>query len=250
MRTDQIDKIIKLFQNSNKIFVFTGAGISTNCGIPDFRSESGLYNTLKGKYKLPYPEAIFDINYFIKNPGPFFDLSRELFFEKVKPSKCHSFIAWLEEQNKISLVMTQNIDMLHQKAGSQKIVECHGSYQTSHCLECRKLYDLKEIEPELKKGEVLYCDCGGVIKPDIVFFGENLPANFHETCQTPPEIDLLLVLGSSLSVQPAASFPIFMSEKAPSILINREETLYDDFFDHAFQEDLDSFTQKIWEKLK
>ena len=153
--------IIELLTVSHEIVVFTGAGVSTNCGIPDFRGPDGLYHTLKQQYDLPYPEAIFDLGYFQQNPTPFFDLSRNICSENIEPSLAHKFIAWLEQQKKVALVVTQNIDMLHHQAGSEKVIECHGTYRSAHCLLCGKKYQLKDIEAEMQAGSVPYCGCGG-----------------------------------------------------------------------------------------
>ena len=250
MKKTSINKIIKLFKTSNNIVVFSGAGISTNCGIPDFRSENGLYKMIEKKYNLPYPEAIFDINYFKKNPEPFFNLSKGLFSNKVRPSKCHEFIAWLENIGKISLIVTQNIDMLHKKAGSKKVIECHGTYSTAHCIDCNKKYKIDEIRSQMTEGIVPYCDCNGIIKPDITFFGEQLPNSFYNILQNPPEADLLLILGSSLTVHPASLFPVELSYKVPSVLVNLEPTQYDNILTHVLHEDLDKFTSIVWEELK
>jgi NAD-dependent SIR2 family protein deacetylase len=243
-------EIVNLFNNAQKITVFTGAGISTTCGIPDFRGPHGLYSFVQEKYELPYPEAIFDINYFRENPEPFFDLSKELFSVNIIPSLSHKFIAWLEKENKIALVMTQNIDMLHRKAGNKKIIACHGTYTTAHCLNCNKLYKLEEIEESMKKGEVPYCECGSFIKPDVVFFSEQLPIEFFDVYQNPPETDLLLVMGTSLTVQPAASYALKIADSTKSIIVNLESTAYDSIFNYSIKEDLDKFSKQVWDELK
>ena len=250
MNKETLLEIVNIFNKSKKITVFTGAGISTNCGIPDFRGPNGLYSFVQKKYNLPYPEAIFDINYFKKNPKPFFNLSKELFSTKIFPSISHNFIAWLEKKNKITLVMTQNIDMLHRIAGNKKIIECHGTYLTAHCISCNREYKIKEIEAFMKKGEVPYCDCDSVIKPDVVFFGEQLPIEFFTAYQNPPETDLLLVMGTSLTVQPAASFALKIADKTTSIIVNSESTMYDSIFNYSIKKDLDIFSKQVWEKLK
>lgn len=250
MQDDIIDKVVNKINESKNITVFTGAGISTNCGIPDFRSENGLYNMVKKKYDLPYPEAIFDINYFLKDPKPFFDLSKGLFGNNIEPSISHKFIAWLESINKISLVMTQNIDMLHSKAGNKKVIECHGTYKSAHCIRCDKIYELQDIENDLKNGNVPECSCGSIIKPDIVFFGEQLPKEFYKVYESPPATDLLLVMGTSLMVQPAAGFALKLSQSFPSILVNLEPTYYDDSFTYVINEDLDKFSKQVWNKLE
>ncbi len=249
MAQETLEGVIELVKKSNKIIVFTGAGISTNCGIPDFRGENGLYSIVQSRYNLPYPEAIFEIDYFAENPEPFFNLSRDLFLEVPAPSKAHEFVAWLEEMDKISLVVTQNVDMLHHRAGSIKVLECHGTYRTAHCMICDRLYNIEDIEHEMREGMVPYCDCGSVIKPDVVFFGEQLPGQFYEMYKKPPEADLLMVMGSSLNVYPAAGFALELTQHMPSIIINLEPTQYDDIVTYSIHEDLDVFCEEIWSEL-
>jgi NAD-dependent SIR2 family protein deacetylase len=249
MNALELEKVSGLFNESNHMTVFTGAGISVNSGIPDFRGEKGLYSYVKEKYNLPYPKAIFDISYFIKNPGPFFALSKELINSNIKPTKAHEFIAYLEEKGKLTLVITQNIDLLHQKAGSKKVFECHGSYQTGHCIACKKKYTLADIQSELEKGEIPYCSCKAIIKPDVVFLGESLPLRFYEILYHLPKTDLLLVFGSSLNVQPTASFVLDLAKKTKSILVNFSETSYDNYFSFVFHEDIDSFCKQVWQQI-
>lgn len=242
--------LVDLFKKSSKITVFTGAGISVNSGIPDFRGENGLYSFVKQKYHLPTPEAIFDISYFRKNPTPFFHLTKDLIGSSINPTIAHNFIAWLEEIGKVNLVMTQNIDMLHTKAGSKNVMECHGTYKSAHCMDCKAAYGFDEIKTTLENGEVCKCRCGGVIKPDIVFFGEELPRKFYDLYFKPPEADMLFVIGSSLTVQPAANFALNLAEKVPSVLLNFSKTAYDDYFTHVINDDADRVCQILWDRLK
>jgi len=245
-----IKGIVKLFNKSTKITVFTGAGISVSCGSPDFRSENGLYSIVGSKYNLPYPEAIFDLEYFKKNPCPFFDLSKDLIGSKIAPSQAHEFIARLEEMDKIALVITQNIDGLHTKAGNKKVVECHGTYSTAHCLKCNKKYYLEEIKGSLEEGKIVYCSiCGGVVKPDITFFGERLPKEFYDLYDNCPDTDLLFVVGSSLTVQPAAGFALRLADSVPSILLNLSKTGYDNCFTWVVNDKADKICKIISDSL-
>jgi len=247
---NSLNEIVKLFKKSSKITAFTGAGISVSCGIPDFRSANGLYSIVGGKYDLPYPEAIFDINYFKNNPAPFFDLSKDLIGAKIEPSPAHKFIARLEDMGKLAVVATQNIDGLHTKAGAKKVIECHGTYSTAHCLTCKKKYFLEEIIRSLEEGKIIYCDnCGGVVKPDIVFFGEQLPKEFYDLYDNCLDTDLLFVVGSSLTVQPAAGFALRLAGSAPSILINLSKTEYDNCFTYVVNEDADKICKYISDSL-
>lgn len=250
MPDNNIKRIADLIKASNNVIVFTGAGISTNCGIPDFRGDNGLYSFVMKKYNLPYPEAIFDINFFKNNPEPFYDLSKGFFLDNIEPSLSHKFIAWLESNDKSILVVTQNIDMLHQKAGSSNVIECHGTYVTAHCIKCNKFYPLKDVEDSFKNGKVPYCSCKGIIKPDVVFFGERLPDKFYEIYQNPPDADLIIVMGTSLTVQPAASFALNFVGNINSVIINKESTDFDELFNFVIHSDLDVFTKQIWDIFK
>jgi NAD-dependent SIR2 family protein deacetylase len=160
MQDDMLKEVINLIKSSNEIVVFSGAGISTNSGILDFRSSDGLYTLIEQNYDLPYPEAIFDIEYFVDDPGPFFDFTSTLLLQSASPTRCHEFIAWLEEQGKISLIVTQYIDMLHHLAGSTKVIECHGTFRTAHCINCDCEYSLEDIEQSIFDGMIPYCECG------------------------------------------------------------------------------------------
>lgn len=239
------DKALTLIKKSKNILVFTGAGISTSSGILDFRSENGLYSLLSKNTDLPYPEAIFDIKYFKKNPKPFFSLAKNMLEQHAKPTNCHKLLAELEKNNQISLVLTQNIDMLHQAAGSKKVLECHGSFMSAHCLDCHSAYNLNDYKQRVLDDSIPYCNCGGIIKPDITFFGESLPSAFYDLVNNPPETDLVLILGSSLNVQPAAGFALEMAMKVPSILVNLAATPYDNAISLVYHEDLEVFAEYI-----
>ncbi len=230
-----------MISESQHIAVVTGAGISTNAGILDFRSPGGLYSTAVQRYGLPYPEAIFDLGYFLENPEPFFKLSAEMLLKDIQPTRCHWFLAGLEETGKHIQIVTQNIDMLHEKAGSSEVIECHGSYRSGHCLNCRNDYTFPDFSESLLEGRIPRCRCGGIIKPDVVFFGENLPEEFLKVYHTPPKADLVLVMGTSLTVQPVAGFAVNIAESTRSILINRDATEYSSIFDSIYSGDLDEF---------
>lgn len=242
-------KLAEHIEAAGKITVFTGAGISTSCGIPDFRSPGGIYSIVGREMNLPSPEAVFDLNYFRRDPGPFFALSCNLLFKRAEPSLCHKFIAWLEERKEVQ-VITQNIDGLHLAAGSTRVMECHGSYTTAHCMGCSREYTFEQIKESLKEGSVPFCGCGGVIKPDIVFFGENLPEEFYSYYMHPPESDLLIVLGTSLTVHPAADLVLKIAESCPSFILNKDTTPYDHFFLQRIPGDLDTAANKLWSLLK
>jgi NAD+-dependent protein deacetylase SIR2 len=210
-----------------RIVVMTGAGISTSAGIPDFRSpDTGLYANL-ARLDLPYAEAVFDISYFRQNPDPFYVLAKELYPGKFYPTIAHSFVALLNEKSMLQMLFTQNIDCLERKAGvpGDKIVEAHGSFATQRCIDCKTEYPDNMMIQAVEGGEVPHCtvpQCNGLVKPDIVFFGEALPEAFFQNRHVPAMADLVIVMGTSLSVQPFASLPQFASEAVPRILINKE----------------------------
>lgn len=224
-----IDGIIKYIEEGRckNLITMAGAGISTSAGIPDFRSPgSGLYHNLE-KYKLPDPQAIFEIGFFRENPQPFFTLAKELYPGSFKPTVCHYFIRLLNEKGLLLRHYTQNIDTLERVAGlpGEKIVEAHGTFHTSHCLECRNEYSLDWMKERIFADIVPTCDkCNGVVKPDIVFFGENLPPRFFSCINKDfPKCDLLIILGSSLAVQPFASLIDRVPKDCPRLLVNREK---------------------------
>lgn len=210
-----------------RIVVMTGAGISTSAGIPDFRSpDTGLYANL-ARLDLPYAEAVFDISYFRQNPEPFYMLAKELYPGQFFPTIAHAFIALLDEKYMLEMLFTQNIDCLERRAGvpGEKIVEAHGSFATQRCIDCKTEYPDDLMKKTVHAGEVPHClvpQCNGLVKPDIVFFGEALPEAFFSNRHIPAMADMIIVMGTSLSVQPFASLPSLAKEGAPRLLFNLE----------------------------
>lgn len=213
--------------NVKRIVVMTGAGISTSAGIPDFRSpNTGLYANL-ARLNLPYAEAVFDISYFRTNPRPFYELAHELYPGKFRPTITHSFISLLQKKGMLLKAFTQNIDCLEREAGvlDENIVEAHGSFATQRCIECHTEYPKDKMLEAVSAKNVPHCvrsKCDGLVKPDIVFFGEALPETFHRNRSLPAMADLAIVMGTSLTVQPFASLPSFVREETPRVLINLE----------------------------
>ncbi|KAL7631199.1 UNVERIFIED_CONTAM: hypothetical protein RMT77_018499 [Armadillidium vulgare] len=207
----------------------TGAGLSTPSGIPDFRSPgTGLYDNLQ-KFNLPYPEAIFDIHYFMMDPKPFFTLAQDLYPGiNYKPNIGHYFIYLLHLKNKLQKLYTQNIDGLERVAGIPdfKLVESHGTFFSASCTLCGERHDANMVKDNIISGQTpIICQrnsCKGKVKPDIVFFGENLPEKFWEYEIDVHFSDALLVIGTSLEVYPFAGIADAVSRKIPRILINRE----------------------------
>ncbi|TPX59170.1 hypothetical protein PhCBS80983_g02669 [Powellomyces hirtus] len=246
-------------KEARRILVLTGAGISTSCGIPDFRSPgTGLYDNLL-KYNLPYPEAIFSMSYFRRRPEAFYTLARELYPGTFAPSPCHYFIRLLQDKGLLLRNYTQNIDTLERVAGvtEEKMVEAHGSFADAKCCGrlvptedakskkvtasgessadedddgfvidpgCGKPFTQEEIKTRIFAGEIPICDgCTGLVKPNIVFFGEQLPQRFHTLITKDfASTDLVIVIGTSLQVQPFANLINMVPEKVPRLLINRE----------------------------
>jgi NAD-dependent histone deacetylase SIR2 len=204
-----------------------GAGISTSAGIPDFRSpDTGLYANL-AFLDLEEPEDVFDIGFFRDNPKPFYALAHELYPGRYRPTIAHSFIKLLYDKGLLLKHFTQNIDCLERQAGlpGDMIVEAHGSFATQRCIECKTPYPDEEMQKKVQAGEVPHClvpQCNGLVKPDIVFFGEALPASFFESRGLPEQADLCIVMGTSLSVQPFASLPGFCRPGIPRVLINMQ----------------------------
>lgn len=217
------------------IICMVGAGISTSAGIPDFRSPgTGLYSNLQ-KYNLPYPEAIFQIDYFKNHPEPFFALARELYPGQFKPTVCHYFIRMLKDKGLLKRCYSQNIDTLERVAGleGEDLIEAHGTFHTSHCVSflCRKEYSMEWMKDKLFAEDIPKCEaCSSLVKPDIVFFGENLPARFFSAMKKDfPKCDLLIIMGTSLQVQPFASLVSRVPNSCPRLLINMEKSGQSDF---------------------
>ncbi|KAK3924679.1 NAD-dependent protein deacetylase sirtuin-2 [Frankliniella fusca] len=224
-----LDGVVKYIKEGKvkNIITMAGAGISTSAGIPDFRSpESGLYHNLE-KYNLPHPQAVFEIDFFDENPKPFFLLAKELYPGSFKPTPCHYFIRLLQEKGMLLRHYTQNIDTLERVAGipGECLIEAHGTFYTSHCRECKAEYKLEWVKEHIFSDKIPICEqCPGVVKPDIVFFGENLPDRFYSSIgEDFPRADLLIVMGSSLVVQPFASLVDKVRDNCPRLLINREK---------------------------
>jgi NAD+-dependent protein deacetylase SIR2 len=204
-----------------------GAGISTSAGIPDFRSpDTGLYANL-AHLGLPHPEAMFDINFFKENPQPFYALARELYPGRYRPTIAHCFIKLLYNKGRLLKLFTQNIDCLEREAGlpGEMIIDAHGSFASQRCIDCRSFYPRDLMRKAVENGDVPHChlpNCNGIVKPDIVFFGEQLPEEFFLNRHLPAAADLCIVMGTSLSVWPFAGLPALCQDNVPRILINQE----------------------------
>lgn len=218
--------IITSMPHTNVVAV-VGAGISTPSGIPDFRSKgSGLYDNLE-EYNLKNATDIFDLYFFRKNPSPFFRLAKYLYPGNYQPNYVHYFLKVLSDKKKLLRIYTQNIDGLEYLAGipDTEIVAAHGSFNSATCMKCRESYDGELIKSDVMSDIIPICRndwCNGVVKPDIVFFGENLPEQFFQWESDLKNSHLLIVLGTSLEVFPVAGVVYGAPTKLPRVLFNRE----------------------------
>jgi len=237
-----LDAIIAKILSAKRLGVLTGAGVSTLCGIPDFRGPQGLY-------RQPDAERIFDIDWFDRDPSIYYNGCRELVYglEAYEPGPVHLALKKLEDMGILAGIATQNIDMLHQKAGSSNVYEVHGSPLVHHCRSCGRRRSFEEICAMLKGGaSVARCDCGGVYKPDITFFGESLPeAAFAAAQELAIKADVFLVLGTSLTVLPAGRLPCLTLQAGGEIIVvNAQETSLDGAAYGCF-DDLKAFAERI-----
>ena len=218
---EKIQQFKKLVYESNKIVFFGGAGVSTESGIPDFRSKDGLYNQ---QYDYP-PETILSHSFFINNTDEFYRFYKtKMNSLKYEPNITHLKLAELENKGKVKAIITQNIDGLHQKAGSKIVYELHGSVLRNYCTKCNKFYEAKYVFNSIG---VPKCTCGGIIKPDVVLYQEGLDDNtVTNSIKAIQNADLLIVAGTSLTVWPAASLINYFEGKN-LVLINRDTTPYD-----------------------
>ena len=231
---DKYEKLKNIIKDSKNIVVFTGAGISVPSGIPDFRSDNGLYN--QGDYIKP--EEIISHSFFMRNTNGFFEFyGSKMVYKDALPNLAHKYFASLDN----ACVVTQNIDNLHQLGGSKEVYELHGSVKRNYCMKCNKYYDLDDINPTV----VNYCSCGGIIKPDVVLYEE--PLNMNVVMKAVDKIsraDTMIVIGTSLVVYPAASYLNYFRGQN-LILINKSKTSYDRIADLVFNEDVIDVVKKI-----
>lgn len=239
-------ELIEKLKNSHHVVALTGAGVSTASGIPDFRSPGGVYSK--------YPEYVFDIDYFCTDPSGFYRFWKEalLPMNQAKPNSVHLLLAELERLGFLKAIITQNIDRLHQKAGSKNVIELHGNIHEHYCVKCGKEYSIDEVKELLYANPVPYCSCSGLIRPNIVFFGENLPSSaLNEAMKHARNCDLMVVLGSSLVVYPAAQLPIIAKEhNATLFIVNRGKTGLDGLADLKIEVDLVEFANDLAEQLR
>lgn len=230
VQTDQnniqkIEKLASIIDSSQRIVAFTGAGVSTESDIPDFRSSRGVYETIEHEYGRP-AEVLLSHSFFKKHPEIFFDYARRfLIFPDAKPNDAHLSLAKLEKLGKVKAVVTQNIDGLHTKAGSKNVCELHGNLYRNYCVDCGRSYPFDFV---MAADGIPHCEkCGGIVRPDVVLYEE--PLDSSVTTKAIKEIshaDTLLIMGTSLAVYPAAGFINYFTGKN-LVIINKDATPYD-----------------------
>ena len=248
----KISEAAEIIKESNHIVVFTGAGISTESGIEDFRSEGGLWS----RYD---PSIYASYYYFLQDPSKFWEMHSELedIVEKAEPNYAHIAIAELEKMGKVKAIITQNIDMLHQKAGSSSyesipIYELHGSYGVLHCIECGAEFDYKEVDTKNVKYPVHDCSKKGFIKPKVVLFGESLPTSVLDgAMNTCKECDCFIMVGSSLVISPANFMPSIAKNHGSAIIfINKDNTPMDDLADVLLEGSAGEIFTELMKKVR
>lgn len=220
-RMDKIHQLAGLMISSRKTMVLTGAGISTESGIPDFRGPDGLWNKVDPMY-------VFSAETFVYRPEVFYKTGMPLMgaLQEARPNAAHQVMAGLEPAGLIWAVVTQNVDGLHQKAGSKMVFELHGHLRSATCMKCSHIIPWETLEGMVKEGQMppRHQSCGGVYKPDAVFFGDPLPGDFYDCCREVSDSDLLIVVGSSLEVSPVNYLPGLCKKL---VIVNMGETTYD-----------------------
>jgi NAD-dependent deacetylase len=233
-----------MFLESKSTVVLTGAGISTESGIPDFRSPgTGLWEKMD-------PMEALSTEVLYNNPKKFYNIGFKMLLSmrQASPNKAHYILADMEEMGLLDLIVTQNIDNLHQKAGSKKVYEVHGNTRTFSCDKCGKVYDIELIEKWVQEGEIPpICECKGIIRPDVVLFGDMLPQCFYDSVRAVENADLLVVIGSSLSVAPVNQLAAICRGL---IIINIGETFYDYKADIVIREKISKGLEEIMDVIK
>ena len=235
----EIENLQEIIDKSNNIVFFGGAGVSTDSGIPDFRSKDGLYHM---KYKFP-PEEILSHSFFMDNLDEFYRFYKDKMNSlNVLPNVSHKFLAKLEKAGKLRAVITQNIDGLHTKAGSKNVLELHGTIYKNHCMECGREYSAEYV---FNSEGVPYCECGGIIKPDVVLYEEALnDFTVMQAINYIKQADVLIVAGTSLTVYPASGLIRYFRGKH-LVIINRDTTDYDNMAELVIHEKLGDVFGKL-----
>jgi NAD-dependent deacetylase len=219
---EKIKKVADLIEKSSHVVVLTGAGVSTESGVPDFRTPGS------GFWTMVDPDS-FTIGSFKNNPAAFYETGAPFFtmMQDAQPNESHTVLAELEKRGLIKALITQNVDGLHQEAGSKRVLEMHGTLKTASCVHCKKEVSMEEVAADVEEGVLppRCSECGEPLKPNVVLFGEPLPPDYHEALEEAGKADLMLVIGSSLHVSPVNELPSY-SKKV--VVINRTPTHYDE----------------------
>lgn len=243
MDNSKINKFAELIRKSDNIVFFGGAGVSTESGMKDYRSEDGLYNTVK-KYNVS-PETILSHSFFEKHPDVFYDFYYNYFLNTTaEPNRAHIALAELEKAGKLKAVVTQNIDGLHQRAGSKNVIELHGTTLKHYCTACKAVTPNEQVKSLC--GQIPKCEkCHGIVRPDVVLYEEPLNESVIEAATDAfSSADMLIIGGTSLAVYPAANFiKYFMGESI--VLINRDETQYDSMATLVFRESIGEVLESV-----
>ncbi|MFO7677973.1 MAG: NAD-dependent protein deacylase [Thermoplasmatota archaeon] len=240
---NSINYLKELINTSQRIVVFTGAGISSESGIPTYRGSDGVWS----KYD---PAVYADINIFLRDPTYFWQFFKEEQYpilKKAKPNDAHYALATLQKQRKKLTVITQNIDGLHQLAGIKDVIELHGNMRTISCLQCKKTYSIDDVYHKVTKALPPLCSCRGMLKPNVVLFGEQLPEYaLAEAIRAASSCDLFVVLGSSLVVYPAASLPeIAKQQEASLVIVNIDPTALDSIADMVIRQPISAVLPSV-----
>jgi NAD-dependent deacetylase len=238
------EEIARMIIESRMTVVLTGAGISTESGIPDFRSPgSGLWEKID-------PMEALSAHVLYGNPVKFYSVGFKILtsMKNAKPNEAHILLTRMEKENLIHGIITQNIDNLHFQAGSKNILEVHGHIRSGHCVKCGTSHEFSEIEDKVDHGEIPpLCNCGGMIRPDVVLFGDNLPECFNSAWELAKKCDLMIVIGSSLQVSPVSYLPGFARKL---VIINSGETPYDDKADVLCRDKASYALSNIYNKIQ
>lgn len=247
MDYEKIQSFAKMIYESENIVFYGGAGVSTESGVKDYRSEDGLYNTVK-EYKIS-PEQILSHEFFMKNPETFYDFYRKYFISDAKPNGAHKALAELEKMGKVKAVVTQNIDGLHQAAGSRNVLELHGNARKYYCSMCRR--ECGDVSQAIASGKIPKCEyCGGIIKPKVVLYGEMLDEDVTEkTLRSIGCADMLIVGGTSLAVSPANTFVSYFCGRYV-VMINKTATGYDGRADLIIRDSIGAVFEETMRELK
>ena len=223
--TDKIAKLAEFIRESNNIVFFGGAGVSTESGVPDFRSKDGLYNQHDIRFDKYEPEYLLSHDCLVNEPEVFFEFSRQkLDCRNIKPNAAHIFLAELENAGKLKAIVTQNVDSLHQKAGSKNVFEIHGTMAKAYCMDCGKRFEgdciFESSDP------IPRCDCGGIIRCDVTLYGEGLPEDsVRGAVSAISDADMLIIGGTSLTVYPAANYVRYFKGRH-LVIINKQHLNY------------------------